>query len=135
MASTKYRKREKPTAPNGETNEPESNKRASGGKVLDVEPSKVVDSRIHETNERIAKANGYEAPQKTQADPETGETLLDCIKTEDERNRFEMKIIKQANRLTRIAIFLNGIEVRPHTYTGSNAATSYFNLLKTSKKA
>lgn len=46
-------------------------------------------------------------------------------------NKLSIRMTKQHNRMFRVQIFLNdGDEIRPMTYTGSNTAMSFWNLLK-----
>jgi hypothetical protein len=68
-----------------------------------------------------------DSPQEKEAE---SETLIDKIRIEDARNVFEIRLTKKANRLTRLAFYFNDIEIKPHTYGGTNSGTSFFSLLK-----
>lgn len=47
-------------------------------------------------------------------------------------NKLSIRLTKKHNRMFRVQIFLNDgeLEIRPMTYTGSNTALSFWNLLK-----
>lgn len=56
---------------------------------------------------------------------------VDNIDFFNEKNKLSIRLSKRHNRMYRVQIFLNDSEeIRPMTYTGSNTAMSFWNLLK-----
>lgn len=142
MAITKYRKREKSTDSESEGNKirkPEPNR--TNNKVLDSKRSTELDSGninppLQESTIKEGKIKHEIQETKvldcveTSKIADSDEELIDTIRIEDEKNFFEIRLSKKANRLTKISLHLNGLEIKPHTYGGMNAGSSYFNLLK-----
>lgn len=116
MASTKYRKKE--NAENTEEKKPKKSPKSQ-------EPA------IEESRAAITIPMADDRQLDFLAE---GEELLDSIKIEDEKNVIEIFLIKKPNRLTKVSFRMNGIDIRPHTYSGNNAGSSYFDLLKMTQK-
>jgi hypothetical protein len=61
--------------------------------------------------------------------------LIDSIDFMNGENKLSIRFSRRHNRMFRIQIFLNDIqEIRPMTYNGSSAATTFWNLLKGAMK-
>jgi hypothetical protein len=56
--------------------------------------------------------------------------LIDKIQFFNRTNVLELRYTKLANRSYKIQIFMNDLEIRPHTYVGNSAGMSYWNMLK-----
>lgn len=56
--------------------------------------------------------------------------LIDFVDIEDGKNKIRITLTKQKNRMFRMQIYLNGVEVRPSTFNGTAPAMSYWNLFK-----
>lgn len=138
MASTKYRKRAKSTdAPNKGTKAKDESARAYN-EVLGPSGSENVSDGIEPKIESPTEKEYAHRPTIKKEEPSAptigSEDLIDSVKVEDEKNLFEMKLTRKANRLIRLAFYFNGIEVKPSTYGGINAGSAFFNLLKNTTK-
>lgn len=105
------------------------------GKIKD----KVLDSsgyKASDNGENIDKIpiENINLPTAEEQDQNKESTLEDCIEFKNGENNLSLRFSKRHNRMYRIQIFLNDIEVRPMTYTGSSMGYSYWNLLKASLK-
>jgi len=56
--------------------------------------------------------------------------LLDDIKITEGNKQIRITLTKQKNRMVRLQVFYNGVEIRPSTFTGNNPAQNYWELLK-----
>ena len=131
MASTKYRKRAKTESSPIERSKHENDERGADREVLDAPRSEILPYRNAREETKIEPIPA----QEEKAQNPTEDKVIDIIRIDDGKNVFEMRLIKQANRLLRINHYFNNIEVRPHNYGGSSAGQDFMNLLKmTSKK-
>ena len=133
MASTKYRKRAKTESSPIERSKHENDERGADREVLDTPRSEILPPRNAREETKIEPI--YPKEEKAQAPSPSEDKVIDIIRIDDGKNVFEMRLIKQANRLMRINHYFNNIEVRPHNYGGSSSGQDFMNLLKmTSKK-
>lgn len=56
--------------------------------------------------------------------------LLDDITITEGNKHVRITLTKQKNRMVRLQVFYNGVEIRPSTFTGNNPAQNYWELLK-----
>lgn len=132
MASTKYRKKEKSDVP-VEAKKPNDTVSDSPAPSSPAGRKKTQELKEEIPAPLLVKEDTCFAQEENE-DQVSDEQIIDCIAVEDQKNIFEIKLLKKINRLTRVAFYLNGIEIRPHTYAGSNAGSSYFRLLKMTQK-
>lgn len=78
----------------------------------------------------INESNEKEKSNQVITEEKSIETV-DNLDFFNENNKLSIRLSKRHNRMYRVQIFLNDSEeIRPMTYTGSNTAMSFWNLLK-----
>lgn len=80
------------------------------------------------TVNKIVEEKENTTQDKDQKESET----IESLDFSSGSNKLSIRLTKKHNRMFRVQIFLNDgqLEVRPMTYTGSNTAMAFWNLLK-----